>query len=342
MRQLFYTTVNILLTVIFFSACSDHEDSCTPERVSVHVLFTPDGFCEVGYNDITLKAIETYAQQYGYEYSFCVPETMEDGMDYYQNWYESKLNDGTRSLFIFASNLYNEPLANVPHPTDSRKDILIFEVEEELPYAYTFDITYYGASYMIGSFYLYLYDTPINFLIIAANPYLVGLQDVIDGFTDATVDCTHGNVHINYLDESPDGGLDDDDGAYAVCRVAEYLIPDEMHIFIPYAGASNLGVYRFSQINHSITVGVDCVDPESFFLTYLCMNKKMDLALNDFLQSWIKGEEIPQHRLYTLESGRVVVEWQSYLTEEHNIFDTLLKQAIIKEKEYLENSTDYN
>ena len=238
----------------------------------VNVLFSPESFCVMGYNDITLKAIETHSRQYGYEYSFCVPESIEDGMDYYKNWCEAQLDDDvTRSLFVFASSIYEEPLAQAAHPTaDSRKDILIFEVEKELPYAYTFDMTYYGASYMIGCYYSEY--TPVDFHIIAANPYLEGLSDVLDAFTAATEDMAGGTVQANYISESPAGGLDDDDGAFLVCKNCFYGNQGQTNIFVPYAGLSNLGVYRFAQRNRYCRLcGHDRSDPRSQHCARCCL-----------------------------------------------------------------------
>ena len=337
MHKILSLTIKIILTVTILSACSNQDDLGAPDKIYVNVLFTPESFCQIGYNDMTLKAVETYSQQYGYEYSFCVPESIEEGMDYYREWCESnEKDDVARSLFIFASSIYEEPLAKAPHPAaGSRKDILIFEVEKELPYAYTFDMTYYGASYMIASFYLKY--SSADFQIIAANPYLEGLYEVKTAFTAATEDVSKGAVNLNYIDESPNGGLDDDDGAFLVCKTVNNNNPDVLQVFIPYAGLSNLGVYRFSQSNHQIAVGVDCIDPNSFSHTYLCMNKKMDLALNDFLQLWVNGDEIPRHTFYTLESGRVVVEWISKLNQYAEVFNNMLEQAIAKEKEYFKN-----
>ena len=337
MHRSFFIAIKIILTAIIFSACSKSEDLSTPEKVYINVLFTPESFCNIGYNDITLKAVETFSQLYGYEYSFCVPESIEEGMDYYKNWCEATLNDDiARSLFVFASSLYDEPLAKAPHPAaDSRKDILIFELEKELPYAYTFGMTYYGASYMIGCYYLK--QLPVDFQIIAANPYLGGLDDVVNAFTAATEDISRGTVNFSYIDESPSGGLDDPDGIYSACMVTYYMNQDKANIFIPYAGLSNLGVYRFSQSTHQPVVGIDCIDPNSFSHILLSMNKKMDLALDDFLQLWIKGKEIPRHTFYTLESGRVTVDRHSILDADSEILDQLFEQAIAKEKEYYQN-----
>ena len=336
MRKVLFATFQIILIIGIFSACSKNEDLSMPKPVYIYVLFTPESFCNMGYNDMTLKAIESLSHKYGYDYSFCVPESIEEGMDYYKDWCEMELDDNnSRSLFIFASNMYDEPLANASHPTDDpRKDILMFEVTKELPYAYTFAMTYYGASYMIGSFYInYL---PVDFHIISANPYLYGLNEVADGFIAATEDATSGTVTINYISQSPGEGLNNDDTAYYKCKVVSMTAGDNTQIFIPYAGMSNLGVYRFSQANHQLAVGVDCIDPNSFMCVYLSMNKRMDLALDDFFELWVEGKDVPRHRFYTLESGRVVVDVASIIGSYSEDYDSLYIQAVAKEREYFQ------
>lgn len=336
MRKILFATFLIILSIGIFSACSKDDNPSTPKAVHIYVLFTPESFCNMGYNDITLKAIETLSHKYGYEYSFCVPESIEEGMSYYTDWCLTEVDDDvSRSLFVFASNLYDEPLANAPHPTDDpRKDILMFEVARELPYAYTFAMTYYGASYMIGSFYLR--HTPADFHIIAANPYLKGLDEVVDGFSAAAEETKTGTVSVEYISESADGGLDDDDKAFYLCKVADLTGDDDAQIFIPFAGLSNLGVYRFSQSNHQLAVGVDCIDPNSFSHIKLCMNKRMDLALDDFLELWMNGDNAPRHRFYTLESGKVVVDKASIFNSYTEELDSLYNRAVAVEREYFQ------
>ena len=299
----------------------------------VSVVFTPEGFCNMGYNDIFLKAIESLSNKYGFDYSFSVPETLNDGVDYYKVWCNTEIDENTRCLFIFASGVYESYLADAPRPSaESRKDVLIFEVEKELPYAYTFSMSYYGAAYMIGSYYLSRF--PIDFQIVAANPHLNGLNYVVDGLTDATEDLSLGTVNLSYISEQPEGGLDDDDLAFVACKLAYYFNSENNNIFIPYAGLSNLGVYRFAESNHQVAVGIDCIDPDSFTHTLLCMNKRLDLALDDFLSLWTKGETPPRYRFYTLESGRVVVDRSLALSLYSKQLDEQLELAIAKENEY--------
>lgn len=331
MRRVLFATIKIILTIIAFSACSKHKHLSTPEKVYISVVFTPEGFCNLGYNDITLKAIEILSQKYGYSYSFSVPDTIEDGMAYYKEWCNIETDDNTRCLFIFSSNIYEKYLAEAQHPSqDSRKDVLMFEVEKELPYAYTFAMTYYGAAYMVGSYYLSKKNA--NFQVIAANQHLNGLDHLIDGLTAAIEESSVGKINFSYLSESPDGGLDEDETAYVACKLVDADTED--NVFIPYAGASNLGVYRFSEFNHRTAVGIDCIDPELYSNTLLCMNKRIDLALDDFLRLWIIGENPPKYTFYTLESGRVTVDRASALDPYSDKLDEIEKKAISIEKEY--------
>ena len=338
MRKVLFAVTYLILSISIFSACSAYDDLSTPKKIHINILFTPESFCIIGYNDIALKAIETYSHKYGYEYSFCVPESIEEGMNYYTNWCLSEMDDDTsRSLFIFASKLYEEPLSKAPHPTDNpHKDILIFEVDKELPYAYSFDISYYGASYLIGCYYSSFLSAKYH--IIAANPYLDSLHEVIYGFTAATQDMASGTVNTLYISSSPYAGLDEDDKAFLICQLEYILNSDITNIFIPYAGLSNLGVYRFSQYNHQLAVGVDCINPDLFSFIPLSMNKQIDLALDDFLQQWINGNEIPKFTFYDLESGKVVVDRASFLDSDSAKLDSLFAHAIAKEKEYYLNN----
>ena len=332
MRRSISATIKIILLILAFSACSKKENLSTPQKVYISIVFTPEGFCNIGYNDATLKAIETLSQKYGYSYSFSVPESIEDGMAFYNAWYNAEIDDNNRHLFIFASGIYEKYLADAPHPSpDSGKDILIFEVEKELPYAYTFSMSYYGAAYMVASYYLSRYD--VDFQVIAANKYLSGLDYLTDGIRDATDDRSLGSVNLTYISDSPDDGLDDSETAFVLCKHS-YMEDPDYNIYIPYAGLSNLGVYRFSESNHQVVVGIDCISPDMFTYTLLCMNKMTDLALDDFIQLWINDKIPPKYTFYDLESGRVVVDNASVLEPYKKQLDEIYRQAIAKEKEY--------
>lgn len=336
----------IIIAIVMFAfnmtGCSSEKDEQPVMHNEVRVLFTYEGFCGVGYNDIILKAVETCSKTYGFEYSFLVPETLEAGMEDYRSWLQQEKDpDVGKSLYIFASNSYESLLENEDHPDpDSGKDILLFESEKEVPYAYTFAMSYYGSSYMIGNILLPFIPNSL-FTIIAANPYIAGLNYITDGFQACIDDNQKGGIDCHYLTNDPGGGFGDQEEAYLLCMLIEEINLDSgmLSVFVPVAGSSNLGVYRYSRHKIGITIGVDYIGNfASDFITQT-MNKRMDLALSDFFSPWTLGEEISRHRFYTLESGRVTVT-----QSENHMFDiaeedwkAYLDSAISKEKEYFKH-----
>ena len=64
------------------------------------------------------------------------------------------------------------------------------------------------------------------------------------------------------------------------------------------------------------------------------MNKRLDLALDDFFQLWVNGDDIPRHTLYTLESGRITVNRKTSIDSDSEELDKLFEKAVTKEKEY--------
>ena len=335
MRRILHAALKILI-ILVFAACSK-DDRSTPEKIDVYVLFSPEGFCNSGYNDITLKSIEKSSQKYGFEYSFYVPETIEMGMEFYNSWLNGYPSGDGRTLFIFASAMYEEHLAQAQHPEPGTgKDILLFETESSLPYAYTFAMSYYGASYFIASYHLGL--EWCDFKILAANPYTNGLGYMTDGIISAIEDNPSGDVECYYLGEQPHEGFDEQEEAFITCKFLSVNDTLQNNLYIPYAGLSNMGVYRFSETNTRTAIGMDSIDPNFYTSIHMSMNKRIDLAIDDFLVLWIKGEEVPRNRFYTLESGRVEVMKRTFLEEYFkDSMNNLYNQAISKEKEYFKS-----
>lgn len=335
------------IAIVTFALCMTGCSSIKEEQPVMHnevrVLFTYEGFCGVGYNDMTLAAIEKCSQQYGFEYSFFVPENLEAGMEDYRNWLNKEnSSDVKKSLYIFASNAYEKLLEQEKHPdSDSGKEILLFESEKAIPHAYSFAISYYGSSYMIGRVHQAFCENKCDFKIIAANPYMLGLERVVDGFRKSIEGAPLADVEVRYLSDEPGGGFDKQEDAYLMSLIIE-TEPDELgqvEVIVPLAGASNLGVYRYSHHHIAIAIGVDYIGNFYNAYLFLSMNKRMDLALSDFFSLWISGEEVPKHRLYTLESGRVEV-----LTNDINVFpidpedyEQLVETSIAYENEYFRN-----
>lgn len=339
----------IIIFASLLTGCSSKKEEQPVKYNEVRVLFSYDGFCGVGYNDIILKAIDQCANTYGFEYSFFVPENLESGMEDYRTWLNAKKGDNVgKSLYIFASNIYEDLLEKESHPDpQSGKEILLFESEKELPYAYTFTMSYYGASYCIARYYQTSIHQSCCFAIIAANEHMDGLTDVENGYRDAIEDFKAENPGLEetstivkyYLGNAPGEGFNRQDSAFGLCMMIDQEIPDEekefMLVYVPFAGASNLGVYRYANIHWEYVVGVDINGESTSYMVTLSMIKRMDLALQDFFEPWMANKEIPRNVYYTLESGRIEVlhSTLSMIWEEER--HELLKTGIEREKEYL-------
>lgn len=346
MRRISHVVIQLISILFVLSACMKENIDCSPTKIDVEVLFTPEGFSNTGYSDIVLKAVEKSAQKYGFEYSFCVPDSLEIGMEYYMDWYEDEIDDDVdRSLFIFTSGVYESMLSKAPHPSkESGKELLVFEVPDELPYAYTFQLSYYGAAYFLAGFFMQEFSSEekICFHIISANPFLDGQDYLYDGIADSIADSKVDNtvrvVKMHYLSSYPGGGLDNQDYAYLKCKLIDNENPECLNIYIPFAGNSNMGVHRFAHVNVRFSIGIDSTEPNDYSLMPLAMNKRMDLAIDDFFNSWISGDNMAMHTLYTLESGRVELV-PNY--DEQYLIDQcswLLEQAKVKEKEYFKSA----
>lgn len=333
----------IALTII--AGCSSKEEQPAP-CVEVNVLFSNEGFCGFGYNDAILKALEKVSGQYGFDYSFFVPDSLEHGMNHYRQWLEKDIKEGVKkSLYIFASDTYAELLDKEKHPAaDSRKEILIFEVEKELPYAYTFAMSYYGASYLTS-----LHNTQslinttladnLKYYVIAANPYISGVDYVLDGIQASIDETGYGALKRINISIFPYGGLNMQNIAYMYCILEDMEDPDSHKVFYPLAGNSNMGVYRYTQLHYKMSIGVDSDEFKSPFILF-SMVKRMDLALDDFFRLWMKDKEIPRHVFYTMESGRVDVTFDDTLEYSQEKKDSLKNIAIKKEKEYFKARKD--
>lgn len=326
---------NLLLVLILFIFCACSKNSDTMQKLEIRVLFSPEGFCGNAYNDIILRAMETNAQKHGFEYSFYVPVSVEAGMEDYNEWYSSPLDEGvSRALYVFASNIYEEPVAKAQHPDiGSGKELLIFEVEKELSYAHTFAFSYYGSTYFIANYY---HDFVVpHFFVIAANPYTPGLNYILDALNDSVEDAGAGSVEIGYISQVPGEGFGEQDWAYFMCMSHDVNNLNRMCLYIPYAGLSNLGVYRYARLHYRNCVGVDVVSSDLSVFISTSMMKRMDLALDDFFSAWCKGKK-PEYKFYTLESQKVKIAFFTSLIPVDEDYDRFLNSAIKKENEYLQ------
>lgn len=329
-------------------ACSKSEDVKFKDNIEVLVLFSPEGFSNMSYNDVILQAIEKSAQIYNFEYSFYVPAVNYDdelkyGIEKYREWRDKPLDDNIKkSLLIVASSLYKRVLDHEQYPSDERKEILIFELQEEVPYAYSFFISMYGASYYTGKYTASILDS-VNFKAILANNFTPELEQSASAFEHAIKNIPTATLNRFYIStDSIVNGFDDQRYAYQFCFDIEAQNPSPYNVYIPLAGLSNMGIYRFARTNSRMAIGIDYNLSEYSVLLPLSIVKRIDLAINDFMCLWLNNKDIPKHKSYFFDSDKIEVSYYDSAYISNEIHEELKNEAILKEKEYYETITKQN
>lgn len=353
MTSRFYHLLLVSLMITLVLGCSkenvEPDQDENKEQFEVIVLFSTDGFYNFGYNDRFLSGIEKTSRKYNFKYEYYVPDTLSKGAQIYKNWLEKESDPNIKkSLFIFASNLYEQIYAASEAPAqNSAKEVLIMDIPHQVPNAYSIHTTTYGAAYYIGNYLSELtfeYSSAADsfyFHYILANKYDKELQRTYDGCFDGMsafskeydIPICHTLSYISNSDEEGYKYLGYDDGTTAYMIAMEQ---DNKHrgcfpIFIPIAGASNLGVYRYSNMNGLYTMGMYLENSQA----PLSIIKCFDVILDEFFQLWILDKEIPKYKQYSLGSDGVKVS-RSIMDDYFTFDEILFQEAIEKEKEYYE------
>lgn len=334
----------IFVACTTFIACSDDDETAgnktdISDAIEVTVLFSPNGFGDSGYNDYILYGMQRSYLELGYDFTYHVPDDVETGMEIYEAWRTDTLADGCKkSLFVFASSEYVEAFTNASRPTDDRKDILLFESTHAVEGAYTFYLGMYGIGYTIGAL---CHQQNTNYFthaaVIAANQHDPIIKRAIDGLTDGFTEAGGTACDTYYLGNTATEGYNLVEEAYQLS--AELEAKGYTYLF-PVAGGSNLGVYRYSRETTINTIGMDGdMRAFSLFITYSLV-KRIDLALEDFMEQWVDGTEIPQHQRFLYDSGylEMAYEYSEYMEEEDlQRLAEIEQKAKEKELEYEDN-----
>ena len=285
--------------LVLLAGCGEEELDFS--HASVEVVLPPSGVGDQGYNDKILRGLQQAAAQYGFTLAIHIPEDKEQGIRIYEDWLSTTPgNECQRSLFVFAGSEYEYLLEGLPRPTDSRKDVLMFETDRPIEGIYTFRVGCYAASYLAGATSVLDNDgQEQKALVIAANPHDRNVMRAVDGYRDGYLAAGGNACDVHYLSQEPDGGYRMQDEAYRYCmeQQGNYLF------YFSAAGASNKGVYRFSRENMELTVGMD--GDMSLFSAMISISvvKHMDKAVIDVIGDLLKNRNIPHHQDFTYSSG---------------------------------------
>ena len=333
-QRVTYTFIIISFFLILFTGCGKEEFDFSHARVEV--VFSPGGVGDQGYNDKILRGFQEASARYGFTLAVHIPEEKEQGIQIYEDWLGTQLDDDCeRSLFVFSGGEYEYLLDGLALPDDIRKDVLMFETDRQVDGIYTFLVDCYAASYLAGA--TCVLDTggeEQKALVIASNPHDRYVKRVVDGYRDGYLAAGGDGCDVYYLSDEPDGGYQMQDEAYRFCMEND---GNYMYYFSA-AGASNKGVYRFSRESYNLAVGMD--DDMGFFSSMITMSvvKHMDKVVIDMLGDLLENRNIPYHQKFTYSSGYEEMVFSEGMSEDFFLDISDIRDRIIEIEQSYEES----
>ena len=300
-QRLTYTFTIISFFLILFTGCRKEEIDFNYSNARVEVILSPGGVGDQGYNDKILRGFQEAAVKYGFTLAVHVPEAKEQGIQIYEDWLSTPLDDDCeRSLFVFSGSEYEYLLEDLTLSDDSRRDVLMLETEREYDGIYTFNVGCYAASYLAGASSVLDDEGEEQMaLIIAANPHDKQVKRAVDGYRDGYLAAGGNGCDVHYLSDAPDGGYQMPDEAYRYCMMSDV----DYRYYFSVAGASNKGMYRFSRESYNLAVGMDDNMGLFSFMITMSVVKHMDRIVVDILGDLLARRNIPYHQTFTYLSG---------------------------------------
>ena len=329
-----YIFIIISFFLLLLAGCGKEETGFSNARVEV--VLSPGGVGDQGYNDKILRGFQEASVKYGFTLALHIPDEKEQGIEIYDDWLNTPLDDDCeRSLFVLSGSEYEYLLDGLTLPDDIRKDVLMFETEREVDGIYTFFVGCYAASYLSGA--TCVLDTEgeeQKALVLAANPHDRHVRRAVDGYRAGYLAAGGDGCDVHYLSEEPDGGYRMQDEAYRFCLEND---GNYMYYFSA-AGASNKGLYRFSREHSNMAVGMD--DDMGSFSSMITMSvvKHMDKVVIDVLGDLLNNKVIPYHQKFTWSSGYEELVYSTEFTEDWFLDISDIRKRIVEIEQSYEES----
>ena len=331
-----YIFIIISFFLILFTGCRKEDFDFKHSNARVEVVLSPGGVGDQGYNDNILRGFQKAYVKYGFTLAVHIPDEKEQGIEIYDEWLNTPLDDDCeRSLFVFSGSEYEYLLDGLTLPDDIRKDVLMFETEREVDGIYTFFVGCYAASYLSGA--TCVLDTEgeeQKALVLAANPHDRQVRRAVDGYRAGYLAAGGDGCDVHYLSEEPEGGYRMQDEAYRFCLEND---GNYMYYFSA-AGASNKGLYRFSREHSNMAVGMD--DDMGSFSSMITMSvvKHMDKVVIDVLGDLLNNRAIPYHQKFTWSSGYEELVYSTEFTEDWFLDISDIRKRIVEIEQSYEES----
>ena len=303
MRSIKYIIPVILLTIL--TGCiKTGPDNPVRDDVTVHWAISPGGLGDMGYNDIIFGGISAAASRYDFGLYYYRPESAEEMVPVVEQWASEPQADGTRSLFVLGASDYEVTVRALMDkgvfPLPEGKDIMMLEYfADDLP-VHTIGIVAMSAAYLAGCVADSLDRTPAVIAATLSDPQSLAAAEAFCLGADP---------------EHPDSvtviELSDGYSGFYMADSLYRMCPDltaRYDFFFPYAGGTALGMYRYMRDYSGpwMVVGMD-MDQSDLAPDNMCcsMIKRIDRAVVLWMDSYIRGEEIPLRTIHGMESGLI-------------------------------------
>lgn len=328
---LYLCFISIFLGIVGCSDTDAPEESAdvTPQVI---FLFSPGGLGDMSYNDCMLQGVQNFKKNHPeidvFLYS---PPSMEVAERIFTDWLK-RPGSNIPVVFTLASSDY-EPLMDTyigEYELTDNKRILFFETSRKFedPQIYTFQISMYGASFLAGVTAAEITGDEKSLVLLGSSSDQP-IRAAQDGFIDGL---GTNNYDIDYLA--------DDWTGFVMANVTYQNMSkwSDLYGFIfPVAGGSNNGIYRYTRefTDSPFLAGMDIDQSELSTRIVGSVVKRLDLLIEEYFQEWLMTGDMPESRIYGLESG--YVDWKlAPLYEEtyYSLKEESLPLAIEKENEY--------
>ncbi len=340
MKRALYLFILSLATVLL--SCSNSDDNTTNVRdsnLSLTIMTSLSGAGDNGYNDKITAGVMRFYESHDVPMSFVSPATKDEARQAFRSWLAA--NKEKHSLLVLAGSDYKELLKSENITLGKRQKILMFE-SDAIPNISTFRIQRYGASYLAGC----MASPHQSATVVAAMPYDPIVNEAIEGFTNGyRFHCNKGGkAEVAYLADDY-SGFALPDSAYRLAKTIE------QDFIFPLAGGSNNGLYKYSREHSFVTMLVAGMDtdcsPYSKRVPFSVV-VHIDKVVEQYLNNWYQGENLPNYQTFGLESGFVDILisplfydftdiWEDYYLDEEywqNAYNQYKAEAIKKESEY--------
>lgn len=321
------TTVLLLAGV---TACEKETTDSSP-RPTVRVLIASSGLGDRSYNDNILRGVLQAQQEHDFRLEYVSPRNTTEAEKILRSWQEEEKENKSSPYFTILAASEFEDLARSITPPAPVGNYLLFDTKaDNLPIP-SFHFTGYGVSFLAGVA-AYTQTRADKAAFLGGQQHEVFIAECYDGFRDGYLYAGGKEVVETYLSTTQKG--------FAMPQRA-YIMADSLYKLYPFiyamAGNSNNGVYQYLRDypEGKYTAGVD-VDQSAYSSQIIgSMIKETGRCLQQYITSWMQGEDVPMREWYTLESGFMLFKVaEPYKSRLEQIVTEHLPIAIKKESDY--------